>query len=219
MTVSSNTIHDPLTGLPDRAWFETAFADALLAANPENRPVSVAVVDIDLLGRINAVHGRTVGDALIQSTAQRLQQTLHPETRLSRIGGDALAVLFPALEKEQAFLRVEAFRQEFAGMQILKVNGGPIELTVSVSVGVASHPDDGAKAADILNRACEALYRAKVSGRNKVCLAREERMVTKTSHYTQDQLMGLRRLAEREGYGDAALLREALSDLLRKYNA
>jgi len=51
-----------------------------------------------------------------------------------------------------------------------------------------------------------------------VCLAREEKMVTKTSHYQQGQLLGLRRLAEREGIGEAVLLREALNDLLRKYN-
>ncbi len=44
-------------------------------------------------------------------------------------------------------------------------------------------------------------------------------MVTKTSHYTQGQLLGLRRLSEREGFGEAVLLREALNDLLRKYNA
>ncbi len=71
----------------------------------------------------------------------------------------------------------------------------------------------------MVQRASGALYRAKVSGRSKVCLAREEKMVTKTSHYTQGQLLGLRRLAEREGIKDAELLREALNDLLRKYNA
>jgi hypothetical protein len=70
-----------------------------------------------------------------------------------------------------------------------------------------------------MRKASEALYRAKVGGRNKVCLAREERMVTKTSHYAQGQLYGLSRLAKRKGVGEAVLLREALDDLLRKYNS
>ena len=64
-----------------------------------------------------------------------------------------------------------------------------------------------------------AVYGGKVGGGAKVCLAREEEMVTKTSHYTQGQLHGLSRLAKREGIGEAVLLREALDDLLRKYNA
>ncbi len=97
--------------------------------------------------------------------------------------------------------------------------GGQVELTPSVSAGLAACPDDDTEGKALLVKACEALYRAKVSGRNKVCLAREERMVTKTSHYTQGQLLGLRRLSEREGFGEAVLLREALNDLLRKYNA
>ena len=64
----------------------------------------------------------------------------------------------------------------------------------------------------------DALHRAKTTGRNKVSLAREERMITKTSHYTQGQLERLSELATREGVGEAVLLREALDDLLRKYS-
>jgi len=71
----------------------------------------------------------------------------------------------------------------------------------------------------VFRKASEALYRAKTGGRNRVCLAREERMVTKTSYYTQGQLAGLSRLAKREGLNEAVMLREALDDLLRKYNA
>jgi predicted DNA-binding protein len=62
------------------------------------------------------------------------------------------------------------------------------------------------------------MYRSKAAGRSKVSLAREERMVTKTSHYTQGQLDRLSNLAKREGLGEAVLLREAMDDLLRKYS-
>ena len=126
-----------------------------------------------------------------------------------RIGGDGLGVLLAGVDKEQAFLAVEAFRQG------LVASGVP---SLTVSIGVASFPDDAARPNEVFIKACEALYRAKVSGRNKTCLAREEKMVTKTSHYTQGQLLGLRRLAEREGIGEAVLLRDALNDLLRKHN-
>ena len=63
-----------------------------------------------------------------------------------------------------------------------------------------------------------AFLRAKAPGHNKLCLARDEKMVTKTSHYTQGQLAKLRELATREGVGDAVLLREALDGLFEKYD-
>ena len=64
------------------------------------------------------------------------------------------------------------------------------------------------------------MYRAKNTGRNKVCLAREEKMVTKTSHCTQEQLERSSKLAEAEGGGGggALILREALDDVLKKYD-
>ena len=62
------------------------------------------------------------------------------------------------------------------------------------------------------------MYRAKNTGRNKACLAREEKMVTKTSHYTQEQLELLSKLVKAEGVGEAVILREALDDMLKKYD-
>lgn len=89
---------------------------------------------------------------------------------------------------------------------------------MGLSIGVASCPEDGSRGDDVVRRAEEALHRAKTGGRNKVCLSRQEKMVTKTSHYTQRQLERLAQLAKQEGVGEAALLREALDDLLRRYD-
>ena len=210
---------DDLTGLPGRAAFEAAFEEALQTASKQGVSISVMVVDIDLFGRLNEEFGTGVGDRVVVLLAERLRREFSASDSVFRYGGDAMGLLLPEVEKEQAFLLAEHFREGFAGKHVVAPEETALELQVQVSVGVASYPDDGKKALGILDKASEALYRAKVSGRNRVCLAREEKMVTKTSHYTQGQLLGLRRLAERKGLGEAILLREALNDLLRKHNA
>lgn len=207
---------DELTGLPGRAAFEADFAARIGRKARQPTVISLAVVDIDLFGAINERHGREVGDGVLCDLASALAVELSGDEALYRFGGDALAVMMPGVEKEQAFLRMETFRSGYVGERTLA--GGAV-VTVTVSMGLAAYSDDGMKAQEVVHKANEALYRAKVSGRDRICLAREEKMVTKTSHYMQGQLLGLRRLAERQKIGEAVLLREALNDLLRKYNA
>lgn len=93
-----------------------------------------------------------------------------------------------------------------------------LTLSFTFSTGLSAYPDDGSRAREVIRRADGAMYRAKNTGRNKVCLAREEKMVTKTSHYTQEQLERLSKLAKAEGVGEAVILREALDDVLKKYD-
>lgn len=210
---------DSLTGLPGRSQFEADFAGCIAKKSKDPIVVSLAVVDIDLFGAINKRYGRDGGDAVLSDVASSMAGFVTENTCLYRFGGDAFAVMMAGIEKEQAFLQMEQFRVGYVGLRSVLVGETGHEIDVSISVGVATYSDDGTKAPDVVHRANEALYRAKVSGRNKICLAREEKMVTKTSHYMQGQLLGLRRLAEREQIGEAVLLREALNDLLRKYNA
>ena len=187
-------------------------------------PTTLALIDVDFMGKINAEaeaaelesededeeSGEEKCDALLWRISERLQVGLGDDERIYRYGGDCFAIVSSGMEKEAAFLRIEELR--------IAISQQPDLQGVTVSAGVASAPDDAAKGRDLINKASEALYRAKVTGRNKVCLAREEKMTMKSSYYQQGQLLGLRRLAEREGIGEAMLLREALNDLLRKYN-
>jgi predicted DNA-binding protein len=63
------------------------------------------------------------------------------------------------------------------------------------------------------------MYRAKQAGRNRIALAKEEKLVTKTAHYTVDQLKQLEKLSNNTGVSEAALMREALDELLKKYKS
>jgi predicted signal transduction protein with EAL and GGDEF domain len=87
-----------------------------------------------------------------------------------------------------------------------------------MTIGMATAFEDANRCAELIRKADGALYRAKLNGGNRVAMAKEEKMVPKTSHYTQDQLQRLAKLAKREGIGEAILLREALDMLLKKYD-
>jgi len=210
---------DTLTGLPTSAGFRTTLEDLMRQADGKNTPLTLALVDLDWFGRINDEHGTTVGDAVLRLLAGHLAEACGPGCTVVRHGGDAFMVVFEGVEKEQAFLRVEAARQGFDREHLIEAAGTTTRLQTSISAGVAAFPDDGNTVAALLRKATDAVYRAKVTHRNKVCLAREEKMVTKTTYYTQGQLEGLSRLAKREGMSEAVLLREALDDLFSKHNS
>lgn len=205
MTKSAHGTLDRLTGLPGRAVFEAEFPGALRRAVAADAPLALGIVDVDWFGKVNEERGREGADLALKALADRLHEAFSASARVYRYGGDAFAVLWEGVTKEEAFMRLEQFRR------------GQADEGLPFSVGLAACPDEGTEAQDVLQRAYEAVYRAKVSGRNQSCLPREEKMVPKTSYYTQGQLMGLRRLAERGGISDALLLREALNDLLAKY--
>jgi diguanylate cyclase (GGDEF)-like protein len=208
---------DAMTGLPGYDAF-VAELETRITSNSEH-PVSIALFDIDGFGKVNAARGRGGGDATITALGRFLRERAPLGGEVYRYGGDAFVYLLSGMEKEQAFLVSEALRNEIATGTVVGANERAVQSKITVSCGVAAYPDDGNAVPGLLRKACEALYRGKISGRNKVALAREEKMVTKTVHYTQGQLAGLSRLAGREDLNEATLLREALDDLLRKYNS
>lgn len=208
---------DILTGLPRYDDFLGVAEERL--AHAHDAPTAVVLIDIDWCGKLNKKQDRDIGDAAIAELGRFLGERADAPITVFRYGGDAFALLMPDLEKEQAFLFAESVRAAFEGDHVVGANGRSVKLPITISCGVAASPDDGSDAAGLMRKCSEALYRAKVSGRNKVALAREEKMVTKTVHYRQGQLEGLSRLAKREKLNEATLLREALDELLRKYNS
>jgi diguanylate cyclase (GGDEF)-like protein len=213
---------DVLTGVGSREGLGTAVEALVRAAQEKGTALSIALVDIDFFNRINTEHGRAAGDEVLRNTARALREFLRKGEKametVFRRGGDEFALLLPGMEKEEAHLRLEALRQAVSAERTYQTEHGKRVLKVTVSIGLATFPDDGDSGPDIVRKATDAVLRAKATGRNRVCLAREEKMVTKTSHYTQGQLAALRQLAEKQGVGDAVLLREALNDLLAKYD-
>ena len=217
MDTTNLTSTDELTGLLSRKAFHETIDTILGKAKGSDEPISLAFIDIDNFMKINNEYGHVAGDDVLKEIAEMIKQAAGSEGIPVRYGGDEFVIVFPGIEREQAFLAVEKMRAE-ASQTTFQVGGNGASINgISLCAGIACYPMDGRLKSELLRKADQALYRAKVTGRAKVRLAYDERMVPKTSHYTQTQLERLTKLATERQAGEAELLREALDDLLAKY--
>lgn len=201
---------DNLTGLANRAALDGTLTRSL--AKGDN--VALAVLDVDSFREINATLGNDVGDRLLQELAALLTGEQGGEAY--RLSGDEFAVLLPDLTLEQAFLRMEALRARIAALESHEPS--PFARRVTITVGVAQFPRDAKDVAGLLKAADAALLWAKENGRNQVGLPPNEDMVMKSCYYAVASVRKLKALAERTHRKESHLLREALNDLLRKYD-
>jgi diguanylate cyclase (GGDEF)-like protein len=213
----SNNQFDILTGLLNRKAFDESLKAHLAECRVKTVPLSLAFFDIDNFLNINNALGHVGGDAILKSLAVLVTGVVGKRGSAFRYGGDEFAVIFPNVEREKAFLILEEVRARTEGLTQFSDGEKQFTMKLTISGGVASFPIDAGDENELLRKADGALYRAKGSGRNKIMLAFEERMLPKTAHYTQTQLERLSELAKEEGVSDAVLLREALDDILTKY--
>jgi diguanylate cyclase (GGDEF)-like protein len=178
--------------------------------------LTVLQLDLDGLHELNTKAGHAAGDAAIGAVVATLSGLRKSDGwTLGRLGGDEFALLAPGVPLEAAFLRAERLR---ADLDAALARAIPKGQRCTVSIGVASLPRDGRTPDDVMRKADLALYAAKEQGGDTVSLTPGDEMVLKSSYYTAAQLGRLRSLAERRKSKEAVLLREALDDLLRKYD-
>jgi len=156
--------HDPLTGLPTRLMYEERLGEALDHSRRTGRPVGVVVVDLDRFKEVNDGHGHTAGDRLLAAAADRIVGLLRRSDTAARIGGDEIAIVLPDLETAAGATRVAAKLVEAFGRPFV-IDGQ--ELVATISAGVSVFPRDAEDSPELLERADQALYRAKQAGRNR----------------------------------------------------
>lgn len=217
MSHTSPLTNDELTGLLSRRAFHDVFDTLLAKSKGSDASIALAFLDIDNFLRINQDFGHSGGDDVLKTIAEMIRQACGEDAIYSRYGGDEFAVIFPSTEREQAFLALEKLRSDAAANQFTVGKKQDTLDGISLSGGIACYPLDGRLKSELMRKADQALYRAKLTGRAKIRLAYDEKMVPKTSHYTQTQLERLTKLAVEREAGEAELLREALDDLLSKY--
>jgi diguanylate cyclase (GGDEF)-like protein/PAS domain S-box-containing protein len=166
--LAHKALHDPLTGLPNRAVFEDALDRALEGARRTGTRLALVYLDVDDFKRINDSHGHAAGDEVLKAFAARIRRCVRSSDLVARVGGDEFVVVLENLGREQDASGVA--RKLVACMrEPVMVAERAVPATASVGVAVAA--DGEAGAAELLRRADAAMYEAKSAGRNRFHLA------------------------------------------------
>ena len=169
-------------------------------------PLAVAVIDIDGFGPLNEREGHVAGDRVLAEIEEAIVAGAPDGAIVGHVKGDEWVIALEDALPEDLLIAIDGIRRAIA-------ESGPLPITS----GVAGRPQHGAEIDELLAAADTGLVRAKQSGRNRVALAVEERMVLKSNYYTRPALHRLAKLASRTGHTEAHHLREALDDHLAKY--
>lgn len=207
---------DSMTGLVTSTYFRHLLREQLVPqAQQSGDPLSVFLLDIDSFQEINQKYNRETGDRVLVDVATFIRESLPDTAIITRYGGDELGGALPDTRLDDAFTLLEDLRRRIAAMDL----EGLADLHVTSSIGLAMYPTNGGNDIELMREADQALYLAKSTGRNKVSLPlADSRMITKTSYYTATQLERLSQLAKTLKRNEASILREALDDVLKKYN-
>lgn len=159
------TVTDGLTDLANRKQLDLVLTDAIPRSRRQNRALSLLMIDIDHFKNINDTHGHLTGDSVLRGLAGILQRRLRPNDRLGRYGGEEFCVILPETTMHQAAKFGEELRALVEAHAFVAEDKN---IRVTISVGVGTLQDDMAMA-DFYRAADEMLYRAKRTGRNRVC--------------------------------------------------
>ncbi len=169
-----SAITDDLTSLYNRRHFQSALDIELRRSRRYASVMSVLMLDLDSFKSVNDLHGHPFGDLVLERTGRILHLAVRESDVACRIGGEEFAVLLPETDRLGAHAVAERIRhrveREFAASRL----GGRL-VAMTISGGIASHPEDGVDAATLVSHADQALYRSKTGGRNRIVVYHAER--------------------------------------------
>ncbi len=167
-TLQMQSIRDPLTGLYNRRYMEQALELEIRRALRYHRNIGMIMIDVDHFKELNDKHGHKAGDQLLETFGRYLLDNLREEDFACRYGGEEFLVVLTEAGLESCRARAEELRQGIRGLNMF-FEGEAIDFTISV--GVASYPENGRTAEATIMAADAALYSAKRSGRNRVVIS------------------------------------------------
>ncbi len=164
-------LRDPLTGLYNRRHLTGQLETEFSYAWRHGLPLSFVMVDLDHFKQVNDTYGHLTGDAVLRGFGQRLAGAVRREDFAARYGGEEFAILCRQTNVELAMGVAERLRRMIEQASLVPEQP-EVRVTISLGVSGIPHPEIGS-AIDLINTADRALYEAKRSGRNQVCLFNE----------------------------------------------
>lgn len=167
------SITDALTKLYNRRYLDRSLADAVSFSQRYKLPLSVLLIDADHFKQINDTHGHHTGDLALIALAEAITDTVRENDIVARYGGEEITVMTPNTSIDHAVELAERLRRKIEASTAvpsgIKGDTEPVQLRVSIGVACLGPTVNDAKT--LLNSADEALYHAKLSGRNRVSVA------------------------------------------------
>jgi len=162
LALEHQSLHDDLTGLPNRACLLQELEQVLESASKSEQRVALMFMDLDHFKEINDTLGHPVGDLILQEVANRLAETIADNGLTARLGGDEFAVILPCIDR----CRCSDMSDAIAGALEREFQVGGHKLYVGGSIGVAMYPDHGAEVSVLMRHADVAMYSAKHTGKH-----------------------------------------------------
>ncbi len=171
------TVHqantDMLTRLWNHGYFQYSLTEDLKKAYESKKPLSLIMFDIDNFKNYNDTLGHQMGDQLLRDVARILKATCDGKGTVSRYGGEEFAVVLPGISKDPAYQIGEVLRQAIEGFQFKGQEVQPTK-NLTISAGIATYPEDALDKEKLIYLADMALYEAKRTGKNRVCVYRSK---------------------------------------------
>ncbi len=161
---------DGLTGLYNHRRFQERLQEELKRADRYTEPVSLILLDIDHFKKVNDTYGHPAGDAVLKKIAEIIRKAVREIDFPARYGGEEFALIILKSTAREAKKIAERLRKK---VEQTTVKTDTADINVTLSLGIASYPEDARTREDLIERADQALYRAKQEGRNKTVLYEE----------------------------------------------
>lgn len=187
--------YDILTDLPNRGLFRDRLISALARAERSKMKLAVMLLDLDHFKSINDTLGHDAGDELLKLVSERVKTCVRKQDTIGRLGGDEFTVLLPEITDEQGAVTVA--NKIIAALSDAFIVGGN-EVFATTSIGIATYPEAGVDAAELIKHADTALYTAKNKGRS--CYSFYDPRMTNQASKRLEMITSLRHAVAREEF-------------------
>jgi diguanylate cyclase (GGDEF)-like protein len=160
--VRTQAMTDSLTGLFNHGYFQEQLERETSRADRNGDPLSLILLDLDHLKKINDTHGHRAGDTALRHVARTMQSTVRNVDVCARYGGEEFVIILPQCGREDALKVAERLREAIAGSPLERIG------QVTASIGVATYPGAAKSKEDLIEMADRAMYLSKAAGRNRV---------------------------------------------------